>query len=140
MTDEDVYQLSIALKHPESKFRGPLKLSDNVHLTDLTGLYLSEIFSVKDGRAISELDLSGNIKMESKSAQFIGEALLANPTYPIEQIKFKGVNLEETGLYRLLEAVNANKHIHKLHVGIISDYGLRTMSELLKANKSLLKL
>jgi hypothetical protein len=50
------------------------------------------------------------------------------------------VNLEETGLYRLLEAVNANKHIHKLHVGIISDYGLRTLSELLKANKSLLKL
>ena len=78
--------------------------------------------------------------MESKSAQFIGEALLANPAYPIEQLKFKGVKLEETGLYRLLEAVNANKNIHRLHVGIISDYGLRTMAELLKANKSLLKL
>jgi len=135
-----VHQLSIALKHPDTKFRGPLKLSGNVHLTDLTGLYLSEIFSAKHGHALRELDLSGNIKMESKSAQFIGEALLANPTYPIEELKFKGVNLEETGLYRLIEAVNANKHIHKLHVGIISDYGLRTMSELLKANRSLLKL
>ena len=50
------------------------------------------------------------------------------------------MKLEETGLYRLLEAVKANKNIHKLHVGIISDYGLRTMAELLKANKSLLKL
>lgn len=75
--------------------------------------------------------------MESKSAQFIGDALLANPSYPIEQIKFKGVNLEQTGLYRLLEAVNASKHIHTLHIGIISDYGLRTMSELLKTNKTL---
>lgn len=84
MTDEDVYQLSIALKHSDTKFRGPLKLSGNVNLTDLTGLYLSEIFSVKNGKAITELDVSGNIKMESKSAQFIGEALLANPTYPIE--------------------------------------------------------
>ena len=84
MTDEDVYQLSIALKHPDTKFRGPLKLSGNVNLTDLTGLYLSEIFSVKNGKAITELDVSGNIKMESKSAQFIGEALLANSTYPIE--------------------------------------------------------
>ena len=135
-----MHQLSIALKHPDTKFRGPLKLSGNVNLTDLTGLYLSEIFSAKHGHALRELDLSGNIKMESKSAQFIGEALLANPTYPIEDLKFKGVNLEETGLYRLIEAVNANKHIHKLHVGIISDYGLRTMSELLKANRSLLKL
>ena len=117
-----------------------MKLSGNVNLTDLTGLYLSEIFAVPNGKAIKELDLSGNVKMESKSAQFIGEALLANPAYPIEQLKFKGVNLEQTGLYRLLEAVNANKHIHKLHIGIISDYGLRTMADLLKPNKTLLKL
>ncbi len=106
----------------------------------MTGLYLSEIFAVKNGKAIKELDLSGNTKMESKTAQFIGEALLANPTYPIEFLRFKGVNLEQTGLYRLLEAVNANKNIEKLHLGIISDYGLRTISELLRANKSLLKL
>ena len=103
----------------------------------MSGLYLSEIFAVRNGQAIKELDLSDNIKMESKSAQFIGEALLANPNYPIEFIKFKGVNLEQTGLYRLLEAVNANKNIHRLHIGVISDYGLRTMSEILKTNKSL---
>jgi hypothetical protein len=106
----------------------------------LSGLYLSEIFAVRNGQAIKELDLSDNIKMESKSAQFIGEALLANPNYPIEYIKFKGVNLEQTGLYRLLEAVNANKNIHKLHIGVISDYGLRTMAEILKTNKSLSKI
>ena len=101
---------------------------------------MSEIFAVRNGQAIKELDLSDNTKMESKSAQFIGEALLANPSYPIEFIKFKGVNLEQTGLYRLLEAVNANKNIHRLHIGIISDYGLRTMSEILKTNKSLSKI
>jgi hypothetical protein len=50
------------------------------------------------------------------------------------------VNLEESGLYRVLEAVNANKNISRIHLGVISDYGLRTMAELLKANKSLLRL
>lgn len=63
-----MHQLSIALKHTDTKFRGPLKLSGNVNLTDLTGLYLSEIFAVKGGKALKELDLSGNTKMESKSA------------------------------------------------------------------------
>lgn len=78
--------------------------------------------------------------MESKTAQFIGEALLSNPNYPIEKLKFKGVNLEETGLYRLLEAVNANKNINRLHIGIVSDSGLRIMAELLSRNKSLMRL
>ena len=78
--------------------------------------------------------------MQSKAGLFIGEALLANPSYPIQRLKFKDVDLEENGLYRLLEAVNINKNITKLHVGIVSDYGLRTMSELLTTNTSLLKL
>ena len=115
-----------------------MKLSNNVNLTDLAGLYISEIFASQDGKAITELDLSGNEKMESKTAQFIGEALLANPNYKIERLKFKGVKLEETGLYRLLEAVNANKNITRLHVGIVSDFGLRTMAELLPLNKTCL--
>ena len=65
---------------------------------------------------------------------------MANPSYPIHKLTFKNLCLEETGLYRLLEAVNENKHIQKIHVGIVSDYGLRTMAELLKANKSIKKL
>ena len=78
--------------------------------------------------------------MKSKAGVFIGEALLSRPDYPIEKIKFKYVNLEESGLYRLLEATNANANIKKINVGIVSDYGLRTMSELLPRNKSLLRL
>jgi hypothetical protein len=49
----------------------------------LSGLYISEIFATQGGKAITELDLSGNEKMESKTAQFIGEAILSNPNYPI---------------------------------------------------------
>ena len=78
--------------------------------------------------------------MKAKAGHFIGEALLTNPSYPIERIKFKDVNLEENGLYRLLEATNQNKNIKRIHIGVISDYGLLAMSELLKANKSLLRL
>ena len=138
MTDNDVKELASALKHPEAKFHGPLDLSNNVQLTDLSALYLSEIFSRPGG--ITELNLSGNTMLESKTGHFLGEALLSNPDYPINRLTFKDVRLEDTGLYRLLEAVNHNKHLQKLHVGIVSDYGLNTMAELLKANKSLKKL
>ena len=71
---------------------------------------------------------------------FIGEALLSNPEYPIDYLKFKGVNLEETGLHRILEAANVNKHIRRLNVGIISDKGLSILSQLLAFNTSLLRL
>jgi len=45
LTDNDVKELASALKQPENKFRGPLDLSNNVQLTDLSGLYISEIFT-----------------------------------------------------------------------------------------------
>lgn len=78
--------------------------------------------------------------MMDKAGLFIGEALLNNPSYPIHKLEFKGVNLEDSGLYRILEAINANKHITQVHLGLVSDYGLKAMSELLTANTSLLKL
>jgi hypothetical protein len=109
LTDNDVKELASALKHPESKFHGPLDLSNNVQLTDLSALYLSEVFSRPSG--ITELNLSGNTLLESKTGHFLGDALMANPGYPISKLTFKDVRLEETGLYRLLEAVNENKHI-----------------------------
>ena len=66
--------------------------------------------------------------MQSKAGIFIGEALMHNTQYPIESIKLKNVSVEETGLYRILEAVNLNQNIKKLHLGVISDYGLVTMA------------
>ena len=53
---------------------------------------------------------------------------MQNTQYPIESIKLKNVSVEETGLYRILEAVNLNQNIKKLHLGVISDYGLVTMA------------
>jgi len=107
----------------------------------LSALYLSEVLSKKDfsHSYITELNLS-DTKLQAKAGLFIGEAILGNPNYPIERIKFKNVNLEENGLYRLLEAVNANKNINRMHLGIVSDEGLRTMSELLKNNNNLRRL
>ena len=78
--------------------------------------------------------------MQEKAGIFIGEALLANPLYPLQRIKFKGVDLEESGLYRILEAVNANKNISRINLGVISDFGLKSMAELLKENTTLLRL
>jgi hypothetical protein len=78
--------------------------------------------------------------MGEKAGLFIGEALLANPGYPTEHLKFKEIDLEATGLYRLLEAANANKHVKRLNVGLVSDQGLGIMSELLQHNSSLHRL
>lgn len=130
-----------ALSLPECRFKGPVNLSGNKGLTDLSALYISEVINQSDPEKsyISELNLS-NTNMQAKAGLFIGEALLAKPKYPIERIKFKDVNLEETGLYRLLEAANVNPSLKSIHLGIISDYGLRIMSELLARNTSLLKL
>ncbi|TNV84357.1 hypothetical protein FGO68_gene9394 [Halteria grandinella] len=141
LSDSQIQSLSSALKQADSKFRGPLNLKCNTQLTDLSALYISEIFAQRDfSRShITELNLS-ETKMQEKAGLFIGEALLQNPLYPLQRLKFKGVNLEESGLYRVLEAVNANKNISRIHLGVISDYGLRTMAELLQGNKSLLRL
>jgi hypothetical protein len=130
-----------ALKTPESKFVGPLNLKANSQLSDLSALYISEALARRDFEKthITELNLS-ETKMQEKSGIFIGDALIGNPLYPIERIKFKGLNLEDSGLYRIVEAINANKNIKRAHLGIISDYGLRTMAELLKVNKTLLRL
>lgn len=116
-------------------------MSNNKELTDLTALYLSEVLKRTDfaDSHITEITLS-NTKMQNKAGIFIGEVLMRNPTYPIERIKFKDVNIEETGIFRILEAINLNQNIKKVHLGIVSDFGLKTMADLLKSNKSLTKL
>jgi len=45
--------------------------------------------------------------------------------------------LEEDGLVRILQAVNENKHILKLHVGLVTDRGLKCLAEILVNNNSL---
>lgn len=121
-----------------AKFTGPLDLSKNAGLTDLSALYVSEILAAGTAH-IKKLNLSGTT-MGEKAGLFIGEALLAHPGYPIEYLKFKEIDLEETGLYRVLEAANANKHVNRLNVGQVSEKGLGIMSELLQHNSSLHRL
>lgn len=52
-------------------------------------------------------------------------------------MSFEDVNLGNDGLVRILEAVNANKNILKLHCGIITDFGLTILAENLKDNATL---
>jgi hypothetical protein len=47
------------------------------------------------------------------------------------------VCLEEDGLVRLLEAVNSNKNVMKLDIGITTENGLRILADSLKENTSL---
>jgi hypothetical protein len=70
-------------------------------------LQLANVLGKEGGKNITELNLS-RTKMIGKAGIFIGEALLKNPNYPIQQILFKDVNLGQDGLYRLLLGVNIN--------------------------------
>ena len=134
LTDDDIARLSSALL-ANQKFSGPLELQNN-KLSDLAALHLSKVFEPDTGFNITFLNLKGN-NFTSKAGEYIGEALCNNPEYPLGKLVFGGICLEETGLVRVIEAVNANKNIVQLNVGIITDQGLEAISNLLKDNDSL---
>ena len=48
LNDSDIKALATALRHPESKFFGPLNVSKNEQLTDLSALYISEVLARQD--------------------------------------------------------------------------------------------
>jgi hypothetical protein len=112
-----------------------LELQGN-KLTDLSALHLAKIFTKKGFSNISKLDVGDN-DFSSKAGEYIGQALLENPDYTIFKVSFAKTMLEEAGLVRVIEAVNCNKHILKLNVGVVTDHGLEMLSELLKENTSL---
>lgn len=118
LTDNDIARLSDALLHNQ-QFSGPLELQNN-HLSDLAALHLSKVFEPETGFNINSLNLKGN-KFTSKAGEYIGEALCNNPDYPLGKLVFGGICLEETGLVRIIEAVNANKNVVQLNVGIVTD-------------------
>lgn len=125
--------LAEALSKNNNEFSGPLNLSDN-GLTDLSALYISKA----EFNGITSLDLSKN-SMSSKAGVFIGEALINKPTYEIEELNFKEINLGEVGLRRILEACNKNGNIEKINIGIVGNKGLALMAELLVDNTTLKK-
>ena len=89
---------------------------------------MSEAIKKEGAKHLTELDFT-NTNFESKAAMYIGEALISNPTYPVKKIFFANLKIEEYGLLRVLEAINANKNIEKLHVGYVTDVGLNLMTE-----------
>ena len=73
----------------------------------------------------------------SKAGEYLGEALSQNPSYPIKMLSFKGISLESIGLTRIIEACNLNTNIKELHIGVLTDAGLKTLARLLVDNTSL---
>ena len=76
--------------------------------------------------------------MQSRSGEYIGEAI--SNDYKISFLIFKGNNLETTGLRRILECVVSNTNIQMLDAGIVSDEGLKLMTEYLRTNTTLQRL
>ena len=81
----------------------------------------------------------GKNNLKSKSGEFLGDILIENPDYHLEELSFKGNKLEEYGTRRIIIAATKAKHLKKLNLGIISDFGLDLLSQEL-ANTSLEKI
>ena len=84
--------------------------------------------------------MSKNKRLSEKAGIFLGEALISNPDHPVQKLSFKKVCLQEDGLLRILEASNANHHITKLNLGLVTDRGLAIMAKTLCLNQTLQKL
>ena len=73
--------------------------------------------------------------MSSKTGESIGNVLIDNPDYVIEELDFEGIKLEQYGLRRIIVATTHNKNIKMLNLGILTDFGLDILSqELLNLN------
>jgi hypothetical protein len=123
VTCADMCQLADAIQN-NSKFVGPLNLEGQA-LTDISGLHIGRILS--RGKNITKLCLAQKpekCQYTHKTGEYIGEALLKNPECGLTKLDFKGINLGERGLQRIIEAVNDCKTIEKLNVGIVTDAGL----------------
>ena len=116
-------------------FRGELQLNSN-ELSDLAALHLACLFEKRSCHNVTKLKLDGN-NFTSKTGEYIGQALVDNPRYPIKTISFQGISLESIGLVRMMEAVNSNSCIKRLNIGTLTDDGLVALSELLKSNCTL---
>lgn len=134
LTDEDVRRLADALI-ANDKFSGPLELKGN-GLSDLSALHLSRAIAQPGAKHLTKIDFSDN-NLTTRAGEYIGEALLSNPEYPIYKLTFENISLEDHGLVRIIEAANANENIIKLHLGIITNNGLKLLADKLKNNEYL---
>ena len=134
LTDDDINELSQALCC-NNKFQGELKLNSN-DLSDLAALHLSKVFEKQDGNNVTKLKLDGNC-FTSRAGEYLGHAIGNNASYPIVSITFTGICLEDIGLTRMIEAVNCNTNIKRLDIGILTDAGLKAVSQLLACNTTL---
>ena len=89
---------------------------------------------------ISRLILSDNKMLKLKAGIFIGDAFAKNKDHPLEKLSFKNNALGEDSLMRIIEALNTNKNITNVHLGLVSDQGLLIMARNLKNNTSLRKM
>ena len=140
-----------------NEFSGPIDLSDN-DLTNLVSykfifflksnfcfflqscLYLQEAIAREGAKNITKLNLGKNKKFSDKAGIYIGDALIANSSHPVQKLNFKKCNLGENGVIRIAEACNKNTNIKKLNLGFVNDKSLVILAQTLKHNNTLEKL
>ena len=106
----------------------------------MSALYLKEAIARPGAKNLTRLSLANNKNLSAQAGIFIGDALKENVDHPIEKLSFKGVDLGDEGLVRILEACNENKNIKKVNLGIVTSRGLGLIAKSLALNKSLTKI
>ena len=106
-------------------------------MTDISSLAISNVLRRRGANNITSLNLSNNLKLTHKTGEYIGQSLIDNASSKIERLNFAQINLGETGLLRIIEASNQCHQIKTMHIGTLSDSGLKILAEKLVGNQGL---
>lgn len=83
------------------------------------------------------MNLSKNA-FTNKAGEYVGQALLDNcGNSKLEKLEFKGVDLGQTGLVRIIDAANKTPSLEKLDVGVLTDEALKLLAERIANNEHL---
>lgn len=103
-------------------------------MTDISALAISNVVRRRGANNITSLNLSKNFKLTHKTGEYIGQALIENASSKISSLNFAHVNLGEAGLLRIIEASNQCNQIKTIHIGTLTDSGLKILAEKLVGN------
>lgn len=119
-----------------NQFQGPIELDKN-KLTDLAVLAISDVLRKPDFANITKLNLSKN-DFTCKAGEYVGQALIDNVgNIKLEKLEFKGVDLGQTGLCRIIDAANKTPSLEKLDVGVLTNDSLKFLAERIASNEHL---
>lgn len=104
-----------------------------------SALYLADVLEKERGANITDLNLSRNNLLD-KAGMYIGDALVKSQDYPLQQLLFKGVDLQKEGTRRVFDSIMINKKVKRLHIGLVGNSTLQELTQMMERQPGLIEL